>query len=362
MSNKRIIYDDLIKDELEHYLEIFILSIFGLFLYLIASLIIVFYVKNIFLLKSKPFIFILVHSITNLIELNINTNELYQVKCIFSYISYLAQFHLVISSINNFLMGKQIFKGDKDYSIKKLKYYEIIIPIIFFPYSIVFQNTEYINFFQYFSIIVLLLCLYEYVSNKINQIIKYLNESNNKDNIEIAYMEPEELNKIYILTKYIWSISFILILLFYIAKFFDILLRQIVNIHYLVYLILIIIKESLSFILFISLIVIIVIINISYDKGQIIQTDDDENSNIKKVSNKLEIEIDDLNIERKNKKDEYNNIEKLDNGKTEEDNEIGIENMDIKNGKENTDEEKLDDEDENLNINKLKETDELKIK
>ena len=175
-------------------------------------------------------------------------------------------------------------------------------------------------------------------------------------------MEPEELNKIYILTKYIWSISFILILLFYIAKFFDILLRQIVNIHYLVYLILIIIKESLSFILFISLIVIIVIINKSYDKGQIIQTDDDENSNIKKVSNKLEIEIDDLNIERKNKKDEYNNIEKLDNGKTEEDNEIEIENMDIKNGKENTDEEKLDDEDENLNINKLKETDELKIK
>ena len=188
MSNKRIIYDDLIKDELEHYLEIFILSIFGLFLYLIASLIIVFYVKNIFLLKSKPFIFILVHSITNLIELNINTDELYQVKCIFSYISYLAQFHLVISSINNFLMGKQIFKGDKDYSIKKLKYYEIIIPIIFFPYSIVFQNTEYINFFQYFSIMVLLLCLYEYVSNKINQIIKYLNESNNKDNILLNFL------------------------------------------------------------------------------------------------------------------------------------------------------------------------------
>ena len=41
---------------------------------------------------------------------------------------------------------------------------------------------------------------------------------NNKDNIEIAYMEPEELNKIYILTKYIWSISFILILSFLIIN------------------------------------------------------------------------------------------------------------------------------------------------
>jgi len=359
MSN-HIIYDDLIKDELEHYFEIFILSIIGLISYVIALLIIVFYVKNIFLLKSKPFIFILVHSISNLIEININTKELYQVKCIFSYISYLAQFHLLISAINNFLLGKQIFKSDKDYSIKKLKCYEIIIPIIFFPYAIIFQKTEYINFFQYLSIIVLLLCFYEYVSNKINQIIKFLNESNNKDNIELAYMEPEELIKIYILTRYIWSISFILILLFYISKFFDILLKKIVNIHYLVSLILIIIRESLSFILFISLIFIIVLINKSYDKGQIIQTEDDETSNIKKVGNKLEIEIDDLNIERKNKKDDSNNIVKLDNGKTEEDNVIEIENMDIKNGKENTNEEKLDDEDENLNINKLKETDKLK--
>ena len=39
---------------------------------------------------------------------------------------------------------------------------------------------------------------------------------------------------------------------------------------------------------------------------------------------------------------------------------IEIENMDIKNGKENTNEEKLDDEDENLNINKIQETDKLK--
>ena len=357
---KPIIYDDLINDELEHFWEIFILSIFGLILYVIASLIIIFYVKKNVLLKSKPLIFILVHCISNLIELNIIKTELYQVKCIFSYISYLAQFHLIISAINNLLMGKQIFKGDKDYSIKKLKYYEIIIPIIFFPYAIIFQTTEYINFCQYLSIIVMLLCFYEYVSNKINQIIKYLSESNNKDIIEVAFMEQEELNNIYISIRFVWSLSFILILLFYIAKFFDILLKIFVSIHYIVSLILIILRESLSFILFITLLFIIILLNKSYEKGQIVQTEDDETSNIKKSGNKLEIELDDLNIERKNKKDEYNNIEKIDNGKTDEDNVIEIENMDMKNGKENTNEEKLDDEDENLNINKIKETDKLK--
>ena len=66
------------------------------------------------------------------------------------------------------LMGKQIFKSDKDYSIKRLKYYEIIIPIIFFPYAIIFQGTEFINFCQYLSIIVILLCFYEDVKNKLD--------------------------------------------------------------------------------------------------------------------------------------------------------------------------------------------------
>ncbi len=97
--------------------------------------------------------------------------------------------------------------------------------------------------------------------------------------------------------------------------------------------------------------------NQSYDKGQIIQTDDDETISIKKGENKLEIDLDDINIERKNDKNNYNNVEKVDN----EDNVIEIENVDIKNGKENkNEEEKLDEEDENLNINEIKEKVEIK--
>jgi hypothetical protein len=363
MSNKLfqpIIYDKLIEDEYENYEETLILSFIGLALFLISVLILIFYIKKIILIKSKPFIFILVHSITNLIEIHINKKELFIYKCLFSFASYLFQFHQIISEINKMLMGKQIFKSDKDYSIKRLKYYEIIIPIIFFPYAIIFQGTEFINFCQYLSIIVILLCFYEYVKNKLDQVIKYINEIN-KDNIEIAYMEPEELDKIYIMSRYLWVTSFILILLFYITKFFDILLRKIKNIHYVVSLVLLCLKETLSFILFIGLISIVILLNKSYDKGQIIQTEDDESLNMKKCGNKLEIELDDINIERDNKNNDYNSIEKANNI---EDNTIEIDNLDIKNGKDDNtnknEEEKLDEEDENLNINKIKETDKLK--
>jgi len=351
-----IIYDELIKDESENSIVIFILSIIGLFLFLISSLIMIFCVKKKVLLKSEPFLFILVHCFTNLIELKINEKELFQFKSLFSYISYLVQFHLIISAINKMLTGKQIYKSDKDYSIKKLKCYELIIPIILFPYAIIFQKTEFINFCQYLSIIIFLLCFYEYVKKKLDQLIKYLNECN-KDNIEIAYMEPEELNKIYIFIRYLWVISFIIILLYYITKFFDILLRKIEYVHYVISLALICYKESLSFILFLGLVFILYYLNQSYDKGQIIQTDDDETISIKKGENKLEIDLDDINIERKNDKNNYNNVEKVDN----EDNVIEIENVDIKNGKENkNEEEKLDEEDENLNINDIQEKVEIK--
>ena len=56
------------------------------------------------------------------------------------------------------------------------------------------------------------------MKKKIEQVIIYINECN-KDNIEIAYMEPEELNKIYMIGRYLWTISFITILLYYITTF-----------------------------------------------------------------------------------------------------------------------------------------------
>ena len=341
------------------------LSSLGLILYFISLLIMIFYIKKVVFIKSKSFSFILLNSLTNFFEIYINSKFILPVKHIIIFISYLCQFHLITSSINRMLSGKQIFKSEKDYSLKKLIYIEIILPLVIFPYSNFFDNVNTINFFQNIIIIILLLCFYEYVKKRIDKVIKYLEENNNKDNIEIAYMEPEELSYIFNLIRGLWSFSFVFLLIFYILKFFDILLKKIEIIHYFISIILIALKESVVFLYFIGLTIVVYLLNKSYDKGEIVQTDEkfeeDENGKINRKGEpqKLEIELDDINIERNTKKNEYKNIEKSQN----EDNILEIENIDISNGKENknNEEEKLDEEDENLKINNYsKETDKLK--
>lgn len=339
---------------------IIFLSSLGLVLYFISLLIMIFYIKKVVFIKSKSFSFILLNSLTNFFEIYINNKFILPIKHIIIFISYLFQFHLITSSINRMLSGKQIFKSEKDYSLKKLIYIEILLPLVIFPYSKYFDNVNTINFFQNIIIIILLLCFYEYVKKKIDKVIQYLNENNNKDNIEIAYMEPEELSYIYTLIRGIWSFSFVFMLIFYILRFFDILLKKIEIVHFFITIILIALKESVAFLYFVGLTIVVYLLNKSYDKGEIIQTDEKfEGEDRKGEPQKLEIELDDINIERNTKKNEYKNIEKSQN----DDNILEIENIDISNGKENknNEEEKLDEEDENLKINNYsKETDKLK--
>ena len=351
--NDQIISDELMQFESDEYIMTYILSIIELIVFTISSIIIIIYTKKKVLLKLNPFIFILIHCFTNLIELKINAKESFQFKSIFSYISNLIQIHLIISTFNKILEGKQIFKCDRDYSIKKLNIYEIITALTIFPFELIFQQTEFINFFQYLLMIILFLCFYEYVKKKFEQVLKYINECN-KDIIEIVYMEAEELEKIYIIARYLWSISFIIILLFYIAKFFDILLRRIDIVHYKISLGLICIKETLIFILFLGTFFILFLLNKSYYKGQIMKEDDEEALKTKKGENNFEIEMDDVNIENKNLKNNYNIITKANS----QANVIEIENFDNKNGNKD-EEEKIDEEEENLNINDIKKEAEL---
>ena len=159
-------------------------------------------------------------------------------------------------------------------------------------------------------------------------------------------------------------------------KFFDILLIKIDLIHYIISITLICIRESIALLFFVILTAIVYLLN-NYNKGQIIKTDeednnftngekirfeggDEENGKLNKEEDrKMEIELDDINIEKNKKKEEYKHIDNSQN----EDNIIEIENSDISNGKEihNNEEEKLDEDEEILKINKYsKETDKLK--
>ena len=365
--------DNLSDDDTIQRTIIYFFSYLGIVFYFLSLLIMIFYIKKVSFMKSKSFSFLLLNSITNLFELTIKKDFLIPFKDIIVYISYLFQFHLIISSINRLLSGKQIFKSEKNFSLKKLIYIEIVLPIIVFPYSKFFEAEEYIDFFQYIIIIILLICFYEYVKNKIVNLIKHLNE-NNRDIIEIAYMEPDELSRIYEIMSKLWFINFSFFLLFYIIKFFDILLKKYNQIHFYISLILIVIKEVVVFLFFLVLTVVVYLLNKSYNKGQIVQTEEDDNNivngekirfegedeeNGKKLGEPQKLEIEeDVNIDRNKKKDEYKNIEKSEN----EDNIIEIENLEISNGKENknNEEEKLDEEEDAKDNNYSKETDKLK--
>ena len=377
MSNKNnsyLSYEELLETDGVQRTALFVLSCLGIFSYFLSLLVIIFYIKKITFIKSRSFSFILLHSLTNLFELTINQKKLLPFKNIIIFISYLFQFHLIISSINRLLSGKQIFKSEKDFSLKKLLCIEILLPLIIYPYAKIFQRPEIINFFQNLIIIILLLCFYEYVKNKIIKVLQYLTENNhNKDIIEIAYMETEELIRIYNLLKNLWYINFVFILSFYIIKFFDILLIKIDIIHYIISITLVVLREIVSLLFFAILTAIVYLLN-SYNKGEIVQGDEEENNlgnggegdddipgglNIKSNEKKIEIELDDINIERNKKKDEYKHLDNSQN----EDNIIEIENLEISNGKEkdNNEEEKHDEEDENFKINKYSnETDKLK--
>ena len=367
--------DNLSDDDTIQRTIIYFFSYLGIVFYFLSLLIMIFYIKKVSFMKSKSFSFLLLNSITNLFELTIKKDFLIPFKDIIVYISYLFQFHLIISSINRLLSGKQIFKSEKNFSLKKLIYIEIVLPIIVFPYSKFFEAEEYIDFFQYIIIIILLICFYEYVKNKIVNLIKHLNE-NNRDIIEIAYMEPDELSRVYEIMSKLWFINFSFFLLFYIIKFFDILLKKYEKIHFYISLILIVIKEVVVFLFFLVLTVVVYLLNKSYNKGQIVQTEEDDNNivngekirfegegedeeNGKKLGEPQKIEIEeDVNIDRNKKKDEYKNLEKSEN----EDNIIEIENLEISNGKENknNEEEKLDEEEDAKDNNYSKETDKLK--
>ena len=348
----------IVTDEAQRAL-LYFLSYLCLLLYFISLLIIIFYIKEFNIIKTNPFSFFLLNSITNLFELTIIYKNLFSIKNIIIFISYLFQIHLVISSFNILLSGKNIFKSEKNYSIKNIIYIEILLSLISFPYDKFFNIKEMIVFFQYLIIIILIVLFSKFVENKINQVIQLLNENNNKVIIEIGYMESMQLNRIYTLMKNLWFINFIFISLIYVFKYIDIILKKYAIFHFFLTFILISLEETAALLNFILLTIIILLLN-NYNIWGLLKVDEEENniSNEEKIKiknedeenrkeNKIEEseilknEYGNINIKINRKKEEYHPIGKSKN----EDNIIEIENLYIANGKEynnNEEEEKLD--------------------
>ena len=182
---KNLTFEELIKTDIIQRNLLFSFSCFGIILYVLSVLIILLYLKKIELFKSKPLLFILLNSITNLFDLKINIKIIHSFKHIILYISSLFQIHFILSYINYLLSGHQIFISEKDFSTNLLLFFEIIIALIIFPYAEYYENINKIHFFQYLSIIILMICFYEYIKYKINKVINYLKD-NKKENITLS--------------------------------------------------------------------------------------------------------------------------------------------------------------------------------
>ena len=322
MENREIIKNNNIIKLNE--IQIILISFFsycGLIIYFISFLVFLFCLDRIAFIKSNHYSFILLSSITDLIQIFTDKNDL--IKHIFIFTSYIIQFHLVITSFNKLLLGEYIFKTDKDFSIKKKSIIKFILfPLITFPYSSIFEHySNIINFFQYIFIILSILILNDYIKININDLISYLRD-NKKDNILIPNMEPEQLIKIYIIIDNLRLLLFFFSLTFYIIKFFDILLIKIYNIHFIAIIIIVTLKTVITFLFFICLVYITYLLNKNYESEEIIPNDEDENNEnskgLKKIqkideNKKIDTEFDDIEVEINNKKNNYKSLEKSQN-------------------------------------------------
>ena len=234
---------DLIELDIVKGKIIYLYSYIGFIIYFFSIFTVIFYLKKTAFIKSKSFSFILLSSITGFIEMYSKENDFIFKKEILIYFSYIIQFHLVITSINKTLIGKYIFKSEKNFSIKYLSLIKfILLPIIIFPYSLYINKyIPYIKFFQYIVIIISILYFYDYIKKNIIELINYL-RGNIKDNILIPYIEQDELIKIYMIIDNLCSLFFIFALIYYIFKLFDLLLIKIYTIHFIINLIMLIIK------------------------------------------------------------------------------------------------------------------------
>lgn len=339
MENIKLMTDEIIKLKEIQTILISFFSYFGLIIYII-SFFLLFYLNKISFIKSHYLSFILLSSITNLMELFESKDDL--IKHIFIFTSYIIQFHLVISSFNKLLLGKNIFKTEKDFSIKNMLLIKFVLfPLITFPYSLIFgYYSKAIHFIQYISIMVFLLFLHDYIKKNLNDLIDYL-KNYIKDNILIPYMDRNQLIGIYIFAKNLLVLLHFFILIFYITKFFEILLIKLNKIYFFIIIILLSLKIVFNFLFFICFAYITYLLNKKYKKIEIIQNDEDEiyrsNKGLKKIKNieenkNIENELDDIENQINEKKNNYyKSLEKS----QDEDNIIEIENLEEEENKAN---------------------------
>lgn len=190
-------------------------SISGLIIYIISLIGLKIYLKTLIYIKSKIFHYILLNSLTHLIEIILlSPSKLCQ---LFLYVSQIIQFILIISFINDCLLDKQVSNNMVDFSILYLKIFYIAFSLVTFPYLRFFSISKNFLTVQTILTILFLVGLFKLTDKKLKEIMNYLKQKqmtgHNIPDLYLPYMKAYQLYVIYSVIKKIFFMNFIVLII-----------------------------------------------------------------------------------------------------------------------------------------------------
>ena len=145
----------------------------GIFFYLSIAFIFLYYLDNSSFIKDEIFSFIFIKSFLSLILLFI-TDEKY--KAIFSYISQVISFGLILSHINKCITQKRIVYNIKGLRINDKIYIVLIFMLSFFPFESFIKLELYEILFINATKVLLTIFLYYHINKKIKLLLERLKQ------------------------------------------------------------------------------------------------------------------------------------------------------------------------------------------
>ena len=148
-------------------------SLVGIFFYFSIVFIFLYYLDNSSFIKDEIFSFIFIKSLSSLILLFI-TDEKY--KAIFSYISQVISFGLILSHINKCITQKRIVYNIKGLRINDKIYIVLIFMLSFFPFESFIKLELYEILFINATKVLLTIFLYYHINKKIKLLLERLKQ------------------------------------------------------------------------------------------------------------------------------------------------------------------------------------------
>lgn len=133
-------------------------------------------------LKKEHFIMIIIHSITNIVNIvSYNYNEKVQYFCqYFIYIGYIAQLYLIVNQIVRYITEHKFFISDISFEVHNIPLYIFLFIIISFPFNIFFNDEIVLTIQSILLTIIICICFFS-IYHTLQDILQFLNEKTSSE-------------------------------------------------------------------------------------------------------------------------------------------------------------------------------------